>query len=120
MADIVDNLVSEYKKYSIRQIELKRDEFLDKINREAKIKEKIKNELNPKISTLLKFINNGGKDNIGANDYDLSNNTKSEINTKVAEIFVQRNSDIMKIKGSHYDKLVLEERGLLEFNYINE
>ena len=105
--EIVNNLVSDYKNFTQMQINLKNDEYIEKKYKEAKIDEinkLINDELDPILLSLLNVLDDVSidNDNVGNDEYDLSNIIKNEINSKINETIENINNLLQEIKGDKY------------------
>ena len=114
--EIVSDLVKEYKNFTFIQIELNNSEYIEKLEKEAKInkiKDLINDEIDSEYSNLLESLKIISEDNLGYDEYDLSYIIKNDINSNIDENMKNINETINKIKG---DKYYVH---LLEWNYLN-
>ena len=112
--EIVSDLVEEYKNFTLIQIRLKNDIYIEKIEKEAKIdeiKKLINNEIDSEYANLLEIIKNVSVDNVGNDDYDLT-----EI--KIDENMKNINNTINKIKGNKY-YVDLYDWQILNYDFVN-
>ena len=104
--EIVNDLVIEYKNYTYIQINLTNNEYIDKIEKWAKIDEinnLINNEIDQTFSNLLNTLKNVTVDNLGNDDYDLNNEIRNDINSKFQENMNNIENIVSSIKGKEYN-----------------
>ena len=120
--ELVNILVSEYKNFTLTQLNLKNEEFIEKKEKEAgvsEIKKLIDDELDPKLSNLLTSLQNVSVDNVGNDQYDFSFDIKNKIESKIEEKMNEINSTILNIKGDKYN-VDLIDWPILDFERVDE
>ena len=122
--EIVKDLVKEYKNFTLTQILLQNQKFIDKIEKEARINEIIKlidDELDPKFSDLLISLENITVDNVGNSQYDLDIYIKDNISLEIKEKMGIINEIVNKeIKGENFDKINLMDWTILDYTRVDE
>ena len=121
--EIVKGLVKEYKNFTLTQINLKNQEFIEKIENEARINEIIKlidDELDPKFSDLLYSLKNIAVDNVGNDQYDLSIDIKNNISSILEEKIDKISNIVAGVKGNEYNKINLGNWTILDYQRMDE
>ena len=110
----VKDLVGNYKNFTEMQLEYSYQETIKELKKQIgmeKIKKLIDDELNQDYSELLNILKNKTKDigsgTIGHTDYDLSEDIKNNINSKIEEIYENINNNLIEIKSYKNDELEL-------------
>ena len=118
--DLVKDLVYEYKNATKLQIEYKYKEYIKKLKKEIgldEIKNLINDELNSEYSKLYNTLKKFSKVN-NQEVYDLNNEIKEDINTKINSTIENINNILEEIKGDKYN-VELSDWQFIDFDGIS-